>query len=143
MMDREEMDILFKVVIIGDSAVGKTQILNRALFDKFDINSKPTLGVDFKHKDIEINNRRVRINLWDTAGQERFKAINQTFFCNAQGAIIVFDITRRATFETLEIWLKSYREYNAEESPFIIIGTHYQVYINQQEIKSIWKPKEL
>lgn len=121
-MDRDDVDILFKVVIIGDTAVGKTQILNRALFDKFDINSKPTLGVDFKRKDLDVKGKRVRINLWDTAGQERYKAINQSFYSNAQAAILVFDITRKATFESLDIWLKSYRDYNSEMSPFIIIG---------------------
>ena len=121
-MDKEDVDILFKVVIIGDTAVGKTQILNRALFDQFDENSKPTLGVDFKRKDVDVQDKRVRINLWDTAGQERYKAINQTFYSNAQAAILVFDITRKDTFNSLEIWLKSFREYNCEEAPFIIIG---------------------
>ena len=113
---------MFKVVIIGDTAVGKTQILNRALFDKYDFDSKPTLGVDFKRKDIDVKGKKVRINLWDTAGQERYKAINQTFYSNAQGAILVFDITRKDTFESLEIWLESFREYNSKDSPFVLIG---------------------
>ena len=121
-MDNPEIDILLKIVIIGDSNVGKTQLLNRIVFDTFSEHSSPTLGIDFKKRDFTIAGKKVRLNFWDTAGQEKYKAINKSFFSQARGGILVFDITRESTLEALDNWYSDYKKYAWESAPFIIIG---------------------
>lgn len=118
----EKIDILFKIIVVGDPSVGKTQLMNRLLFDQFDINTRPTLGIDFLKKDLEIGNKTIRLNMWDTAGQERYKAINQNFYSNAHGAAIVFDFTQRESFNNVKTWLDNIREYAMENSQCILIG---------------------
>ena len=88
-------------MIICDPAVGKTQILSRAPFNKFDIESKPTPSVDLKKKDETVDNQTVRTNLRYTAGQERYRAIHQTSYPNSKGAILVFGIIRKETLSPL------------------------------------------
>ena len=121
-MDIENIDILFKIIIVGDPEVGKTQLMNRLLFDRFELNVRPTLGIDFLKKDLDISNKRIRLNMWDTAGQERYQAINQNFYSNAHGAVIVFDFTQKDSLQNVRQWLTNIQEYAMENSQFILIG---------------------
>ena len=106
MISDEELDFIFKVVFLGDSSVGKSNIISKYKLNEFNRNSKSTVGVEFYSKIITQDNKNIKIQIWDTAGQERFKSITKSYYKGAKGAIIVYDITRRATFENVQEWFK-------------------------------------
>lgn len=101
-----EEQYLFKIVIIGDSAVGKSNLLSRFARDEFDKNSKATVGVEFQTQCMEIEGKEVKAQIWDTAGQERFRAVTSAYYRGAFGALVVYDISRRSTFESVGRWLE-------------------------------------
>ena len=102
-------DEKLKILIIGDSTVGKTSILTRFCKNEFSWNYLATIGIDFFSKDIELTNpnKLIRIKIWDTAGQERFKSLSKSYFRNADGIIIVFDVSKKDSFENLQFWIDS------------------------------------
>ncbi|KAL7124574.1 hypothetical protein ABFS83_14G057800 [Erythranthe nasuta] len=106
-MEEEEggEDYLFKIVVIGDSAVGKSNLLSRFARDEFDHNSKATIGVEFQTQVLELDGKEVKAQVWDTAGQERFRAVTSAYYRGAVGALVVYDITRNTTFESIKRWL--------------------------------------
>ncbi len=104
--DDQSEDYLFKVVLIGDSAVGKSNLLSRYARNEFNNNSKATIGVEFQTQSIEIEGKEVKAQIWDTAGQERFRAVTSAYYRGAVGALIVYDISRRGTFENVGRWLE-------------------------------------
>ena len=99
-------DHLLKVLLIGDAGVGKSSLLLRYTEDKFDEALGSTIGVDFKVKTVEADGKRVKLTLWDTAGQERFRTLTSSYYRGAQGVVLVYDVTRRATFDDLQRWLE-------------------------------------
>ncbi|KAG0626263.1 hypothetical protein M758_2G115100 [Ceratodon purpureus] len=102
----EDFDHLFKVLLIGNSGVGKSSLLLRFTAGKFD-DMSPTIGVDFKVKMLSLQGKRLKLTIWDTAGQERFRTLTSSYYRGAQGIILVYDVTRRATFTDLsDVWLK-------------------------------------
>ncbi|XP_021863517.1 ras-related protein RABA5e [Spinacia oleracea] len=107
MGDEEETgeDYLFKIVVIGDSAVGKSNLLSRFARNEFDHNTKATIGVEFQTVCVEINGKEVKAQIWDTAGQERFRAVTSAYYRGAVGALLVYDISRKTTFESVSRWL--------------------------------------
>ena len=114
-----------QLLIIGDSTVGKTSILSRFANGTFNSNYLATVGLDNFTKDETIDNKTVRIKIWDTAGQERYKSLTKGFFRNAQGIMIVYDVTNEETFESLKIWIQSIKNNigsEIENIPSIIIG---------------------
>ncbi|MBA0844539.1 hypothetical protein Goarm_005829 [Gossypium armourianum] len=98
-------EYLFKIVLIGDSAVGKSNLLSRFARNEFDNNSKATIGVEFQTQVVEINGKEIKAQIWDTAGQERFRAVTSAYYRGAVGALIVYDITRRSSFDSIKRWL--------------------------------------
>ena len=125
-----------QLLIIGDSTVGKTSILSRFANGTFNSNYLATVGLDNFTKDETIDNKTVRIKIWDTAGQERYKALTKGFFRNAQGIMIVYDVTNAETFENLRIWIKSINEHmgpDTENIPSIVIGN--KVDSEEREVK--------
>ncbi|KAL3616019.1 Ras-related protein RABA5c [Castilleja foliolosa] len=98
-------EYLFKVVVIGDSAVGKSNLLSRFARDEFDHNSKATIGVEFQTQVVLIDGKEIKAQVWDTAGQERFRAVTSAYYRGAVGALVVYDITRNPTFESVKRWL--------------------------------------
>ena len=96
-----------KVVIIGDTGVGKTALMNRFLFDKFDPESMPTLGAQSKPRIIEVPGEgQIKLTLWDTAGQEKFKSLTRMYFQDAEAALIVYDTTFQESFESAAKWVE-------------------------------------
>jgi small GTP-binding protein len=89
-----------------DSGVGKTNLLSRFEKNEFTYDSKATIGVEFATKTVNLENNRIKMQIWDTAGQERYRAITQAYYKGASGALIVFDLTRRATYENVSKWIK-------------------------------------
>lgn len=98
-------EYLFKIVVIGDSAVGKSNLLSRFARDEFDLHSKATIGVEFQTQVMEIDGKEIKAQVWDTAGQERFRAVTSAYYRGAVGALIVYDISRRTTFDGVKRWL--------------------------------------
>ena len=104
-------DLIFKTVIIGDSGVGKSNLLSRYLNDIFCDDQKATIGVEFGSKKLTIEGKTIKAQIWDTAGQERYRSITNAYYKGAKGAFIVFDITCYKSFESVDKW---YRELKAE-----------------------------
>jgi Ras-related protein Rab-11A len=94
----DDYDLLFKLVLIGDSGVGKSNILSRVIRDEFHIDSKSTIGVEFGTKTLTYDTKTIKNQIWDTAGQERYRAITSAYYRGAMGCFLVFDISRRSTF---------------------------------------------
>ena len=115
------MSMQKKVVILGDSGVGKTSILFRYIFDKFDNQNLPTLGASFKSKVIMLPNENdaIKLNLWDTAGQEKFKSLTRMYYQEADAALIVYDTTFMESFESAKNWVQDLRE-NANKPDILI-----------------------
>ena len=112
-------------IIIGDATVGKTSILNRFSDGTFNSNYLATVGLENITKDEVIDDKTIRIKIWDTAGQERYKSLAKSFYRNAEGVILVYDVTNLETYENLKFWLESIKnnmESDMSEIPIIIIG---------------------
>ncbi|XP_065896721.1 ras-related protein Rab-18-B-like [Dysidea avara] len=97
--------VSLKILIIGDSGTGKSSLLLRFVNDTFDPEQSATIGVDFKVKSMAIAGKRLKLSIWDTAGQERFRTLTPSYYRGAQGVILVYDVTERDTFNSLEMWL--------------------------------------
>jgi small GTP-binding protein len=115
-------DFAIKIVIVGDSGVGKSNILTRYATDEFCYDSKATVGVELYSKLFKINDKHVKIHLWDTAGQERYKSITAAYYKGSKGAVIVYDITRPETFNNIDKWFNEIREYGEKNVQLIMIG---------------------
>ncbi|XP_004503285.2 ras-related protein RABA6b [Cicer arietinum] len=118
----EECDYLFKAVLIGDSGVGKSNLLSRFAKDEFRLDSKPTIGVEFAYRNIKVRDKLIKAQIWDTAGQERFRAITSSYYRGALGAVLVYDITRRSSYESVGKWLVELREFGGEDMVVILVG---------------------
>ncbi|XP_039129325.1 ras-related protein Rab11C-like [Dioscorea cayenensis subsp. rotundata] len=106
-----EYDYLFKIVLVGDSGVGKSNILSRFTRNEFSLESKSTIGVEFATRTLQIEGKTVKAQIWDTAGQERYRAITSAYYRGAVGALLVYDITKRQTFDNVQRWLHELREH--------------------------------
>jgi len=115
-------DDLFKLVIIGDSGVGKSCILLRFADDTFTENYYSTIGVDFRFKCVDIGERKCKLQIWDTAGQERFKTVTSAYYRGADGIIIVFDQTDKESFNNIQHWIEDISRYSTDEPAKIIIA---------------------
>ncbi|KAF8093967.1 hypothetical protein N665_0373s0024 [Sinapis alba] len=123
MSDYEEgEEYLFKIVIIGDSAVGKSNLLTRYARNEFNPNSKATIGVEFQTQSIIIDGKEVKAQIWDTAGQERFRAVTSAYYRGAVGALVVYDITRSSTFENVTRWLDELNTHSDTTVAKMLIG---------------------
>ncbi|BAT86714.1 hypothetical protein LR48_Vigan09g276300 [Vigna angularis] len=118
----EEYDYLFKVVLIGDSGVGKSNLLSRFTRNEFCLESKSTIGVEFATRTLEVEGRSVKAQIWDTAGQERYRAITSAYYRGALGALLVYDVTKPTTFENVSRWLKELRDHADVNIVIMLIG---------------------
>jgi len=121
-MDDEEYSIIFKMILVGDSGVGKTNILSRYVNNEFSETTKSTVGVELGYKIEEINNTKVKVQIWDTAGQERYKSITNTYYKGAKGALIVYDISRKESFLNVDKWIADLKEFGEENVCILLIG---------------------
>lgn len=111
----EEFDYLFKLLMIGDSGVGKSSLLLSFTSNTFE-DLSPTIGVDFKVKMVSLGGKSLKLAIWDTAGQERFRTLTSSYYRGAQGVIMVYDVTRRDTFTNLsDIWAKEIDLYSTNQ----------------------------
>ncbi|KAK1404873.1 Ras-related protein YPT3 [Heracleum sosnowskyi] len=118
----DEYDYLFKLVIIGDSGVGKSNLLSRFTRNEFNLESKSTIGVEFATKTFDFDSKVIKAQIWDTAGQERYRAITSAYYRGAVGALLVYDVTRRISFENVERWLKELRDHTDQNIVVMLVG---------------------
>lgn len=117
---------LLKVIILGDSGVGKTSLMNRYVNKKFSTQYKATIGADFVTKDVVVDDKLVTMQIWDTAGQERFQSLGVAFYRGADCCVLVYDVTAPTTFKSLDSWRDEFliqaSPRDPENFPFIVIG---------------------
>ena len=123
-LDSQEFkeDYKLKIVVIGDSRVGKTNLIKRFITNTFNQNSKSTLGVEFISKLYKIKNHIFKIEIWDTAGQERYKSITSVYYKGAKGALVVYDITSKISFNNLDKWMTEIKDITSKDIRLMIIG---------------------
>ena len=124
-MSDEVKEFVFKIVVLGDAAVGKTSLINQYIERSFEEDYKPTLGANIIRKDVFVEeiNASVRLIMWDLAGQEKYNVIRSMYFQGCVGALLVYDVTRHNTFETINSkWLKDFKKYVKKEGTYILIG---------------------
>jgi len=118
--------VLLKVIILGDSGVGKTSLMNQYVNQKFSKQYKATIGADFLTKEITIEDKAVTLQIWDTAGQERFQSLGTAFYRGADCCVLVYDITDTKTFDSLSGWSEEFlgqaAPQNPADFPFVVIG---------------------
>ncbi|KAK2844981.1 hypothetical protein Q5P01_011640 [Channa striata] len=123
MSNREdEYDYLFKVVLIGDSGVGKSNLLSRFTRNEFSLESKSTIGVEFATRSIQVEGKTIKAQIWDTAGQERYRAITSAYYRGAVGALLVYDIAKHLTYENAERWLKELQDHADSNIVIMLVG---------------------
>ncbi|BBG97686.1 RAB GTPase homolog A3 [Prunus dulcis] len=119
---QEKIDYVFKVVVIGDSAVGKTQILSRFTKNEFCFDSKSTIGVEFQTRTVTVKGKLIKAQIWDTAGQERYRAVTSAYYRGALGAMLVYDITKRQTFDHVARWVEELRAHADNSIVIMLVG---------------------
>jgi len=122
-MNQETPNEPLKIVLIGDSSVGKTSLIHRFVEDTYVADQPNTIGVDFFAKKLQIEGKTHSIQIWDTAGQERFKSMIRTYFRSASAALLVFDLTKKASFDHVNAWLTTVQEDMDPKAPIVIVGS--------------------
>eukprot|EP00013_Stygamoeba_regulata_P025322 CAMPEP_0177651588 /NCGR_PEP_ID=MMETSP0447-20121125/12640_1 /TAXON_ID=0 /ORGANISM="Stygamoeba regulata, Strain BSH-02190019" /LENGTH=223 /DNA_ID=CAMNT_0019154703 /DNA_START=80 /DNA_END=751 /DNA_ORIENTATION=- len=118
----QEYDYLYKVVLIGDSGVGKSNLLSRFTRNEFNLETKSTIGVEFATRSIQADGKIIKAQIWDTAGQERYRAITSAYYRGAVGALLVYDIAKSITFKNVERWLSELRDNAAGSIVIMLVG---------------------
>jgi Ras-related protein Rab-1A len=121
-MTTNDYDFLFKVLIIGNSGVGKSCLLLRFVDDIFSDNYISTIGVDFKIRQLEVDGTPIKLQIWDTAGQERFRTITNSYYRGSNGILIVYDITDRESFDHVQKWMKGIDAFGLSDVCRLLIG---------------------
>ena len=146
-MQTDNFDLTLKLLIVGDSSVGKTNFINRFTENKFDNNYMTTTGIDIKTANLQIKNKNIRIQIWDTAGQEKYRAITKNLFLKVMGAIIVFDVTNEKSFINLKAWIQMIKEDCGPHMQLIIVGNKCDLVeqrkINEEEIMAYAKEQKI
>lgn len=121
-MSGQDYDYLYKIVLIGDSGVGKSNLLSRFTRDEFIVDSKSTIGVEFATRSVTVDNKIIKAQLWDTAGQERYKAITSAYYRGAVGALVIYDITSGTSFNNVNKWLTELHEHAPSNISIMLVG---------------------
>ena len=135
----------FKIIVIGDSAVGKSNLLLRYAHDRFNDEYQATIGVEFVYKTLKIGKEVIKVEVWDTAGQERYRSITSSYYKGARGAIIVYDITNDDSFHNVESWMNEVVKKGKKDIQFLLLGNKSDL-VNDRlvsEEKGIEKAREL
>ena len=114
--------INFKIIIVGDSGVGKSSLLKRAVQNKFDGNYQATIGFEFLLMHFKVNDLKIKLQIWDTCGQEMYRSLIQGFYRNTSLALVVYDVNRKETYDALDIWIKDIRDHTEQDIPIFVAG---------------------
>jgi Ras-related protein Rab-11A len=140
-MEDDNYEMMFKVVLVGDSFVGKTNILSKYLKNEFHEDSKATVGVEFGSKEFNIEGHSIKAQIWDTAGQERYKAITSAYYKGAKGAFVVYDITRKSSYESIDKWVNDLKATADKKLTIVIIGNKCDLEDQRQVTKELGQEK--
>jgi len=121
-MSDDTYDYLFKIVLVGDSAVGKSNLLWRFTKNEFYEETKSTIGVEFAVKSVQVEGKTIKAQIWDTAGQERYRDITSAYYRSAVGAMLVYDISKKDTFDNIERWLTELRQHADTNIVIMLVG---------------------
>ncbi|CAD8160875.1 unnamed protein product [Paramecium octaurelia] len=124
---KDNFDWLIKILLIGDSGVGKTNVLLRFCENNFQPTYLSTIGIDFKIKSIDVEGKKIKMQIWDTAGQERFKTITQTYYKGAMGIILVYSIDDKDSFSNISNWMNQIKQHASENVCKLLIGNKSDV----------------
>jgi small GTP-binding protein len=117
-----KLTLFSSVVLIGDSGVGKSNLLSRFTRNEFNLDSKSTIGVEFATRSIQVDAKTIKAQIWDTAGQERYRAITSAYYRGAVGALLVYDISKHQTYENVTRWLKELRDHADSNIVIMLVG---------------------
>jgi Ras-related protein Rab-1A len=131
----KEYDRLFKILIIGDSNVGKTSVLLRYVDDAFNPEFQTTIGVDFKISTLEVSGKIVKLQLWDTAGQDRFRNIVASYYRGANGVFLMYDVTNSESFQSVSKWSEESQQYLQSNVPKLLVGNKSDL-TSQREVST-------
>ena len=120
--DSESYEQLYKIIIIGDSGVGKSNILGRYLHNEFKQDTKSTVGVEFGSKKVKVGQNNIKLQIWDTAGQERYRSITSAYYKGSKGCFIVYDITSTQSFDNVEKWYEEIMKTADKGISLILVG---------------------
>ena len=129
----EEYDMMFKILLLGDSGVGKSSLLLRYTKNQFNPDIRSTIGVEFGVKFIEIDNIKLKIQIWDTAGMERYRSLTSSYYKGAKGVVIVYDICRKKSFENIDKWINDFKSKADEDAVILLIGNKSDL-IKEREV---------
>ena len=135
MADIEEYEMMVKIILIGDSGVGKTNIMSKFLKNQFMEESKATIGVEFGSKLFNHEGHKIKAQIWDTAGQEKYKAITGAYYKGSKGALVVYDITQKKSFENIEKWVNDLKVAGDPKITIILIGNKSDLEDKRQVLK--------
>eukprot|EP01120_Amphizonella_sp_Union-15-10_P000750 TRINITY_DN1077_c0_g1_i2.p1 TRINITY_DN1077_c0_g1~~TRINITY_DN1077_c0_g1_i2.p1 ORF type:complete len:227 (-),score=38.09 TRINITY_DN1077_c0_g1_i2:90-770(-) len=121
-ISQDEYDYLYKIVLIGDSAVGKSNLISRFTKNEFNLETRSTIGVEFATRSICTEGKIIKAQIWDTAGQERYRAITSAYYRGAVGALLVYDIAKLSTFVNVERWLQELRDHASKDIVIMLVG---------------------
>ncbi|KAH9024155.1 GTPase [Lactarius pseudohatsudake] len=122
MADSNHFDYLFKIILTGDTQVGKSNLLSRFVRNEFNVESRSTIGVEFATRTITVDDKRVKAQVWDTAGQERYRAITAAYYRGAVGALLMYDVTKPSTFASVKRWVEELREHASPHIVTLLVG---------------------
>lgn len=128
-------DMIMKLLLVGDSGVGKSCLLLRFVEDKFNPSFITTIGIDFKIRTIESKGKRIKLQVWDTAGQERFRTITTAYYRGAMGIVLIYDVTDSRSFENVENWFQTVTQHTNEDAQIFLVGNKCDDEVNRQVSK--------
>ena len=131
----EEYDMMFKILLLGDSGVGKSSLLLRYTKNQFNQDIRSTIGLEFGVKYLKIDNIQLKIQIWDTAGMERYRSLTSLYYKGAKGVIIVYDVCRKKSFENVDNWINDFKSKADEDAVILLIGNKSDL-INQREVNA-------
>lgn len=130
-----QYDLIMKLLLVGDSGVGKSCLLLRFVEDKFNPSFITTIGIDFKIRTIESKGKRIKLQVWDTAGQERFRTITTAYYRGAMGIVLIYDVTDSRSFESVENWFLTVTQHANEDAQIFLVGNKCDDDVNRQVSK--------
>jgi small GTP-binding protein len=144
-----DLGLSYKVVLVGDSGVGKTNLASRYVFNKFSFENNTTIGVEYFSKNITFDDIKIKIHIWDSAGQERFRSITKCYYRGAKGAFVVFDITKPESFENTEKWIEELLNTGDKDLIVYVLGNkvdldkHRKICFEQAKFKIEQRSKKI
>lgn len=123
-------DYIAKVILIGETNVGKTNILTRYCNEEFKLDNPATVGIEFAFKIVTLLEKTIKLQIWDTAGQEKFRSITNSFYLNSSAALVVFDLSKHSSFEKINHWIAELKQYAGKDVDIVIVG-------NKSDLKEI------